>query len=124
MRVSFIAASAFLAVAAGFAPPAAAQSRLTVEALREMCASPDPQRKSTCNAYVAGVRHTLDVFKNSLKQRLNYCIPPRVSTLEVRDAFLRWAGANPAAQGQAAVAGIIRTVHEAYPCRKGEPFEF
>ena len=93
MRVSFIAASAFLAVVAGFATPAAAQSRLTVEALREMCASPDPQRKSTCNAQVAGVRHTLDVFKNSLKQRLNYCIPPRFRPS--RSATLSCAGPAP-----------------------------
>ena len=124
MRVTCVIASVCLIATAGFAGAAAAQARLTVQQLREMCAATEPQRQSTCNAYVAGVRHTLDVFKNSLKQRLNYCIPPTVTNIEIRDAFVRWAEANPTAAAQAAVGGIIRTVHSVYPCKKGEPVEF
>lgn len=108
------------------APPAGAQTRFTVQQLREMCVSADVPRQNACGAYIAGVRQTLDVFKVSLKDRVAYCIPASVTNRQVKDSFVAWAERNAAAATRSAISGVIRSVQEAYGCRKpgGETLEF
>ena len=106
------------------APPAAAQTRFTVQQLLDLCMSAELQRQNVCSAYIAGVRQTMDMFKGTLKQRVNYCIPPSVTTSDVKNAFVVWAGTNTSAALQPAIGGVMRSIHETYPCRRGERFEF
>src|SRR5262249_18626750 len=88
------AGAGLLAIA--LAGPAAAQDRLfTVKELVGLCKSGEAQRQSACNGFITGVRHTLDVFKNSLKDRVAYCIPRTINNRDFRDGFLAWAERNP-----------------------------
>jgi len=105
--------------------PATAQSRFTAQQLRDLCNSAEVSRQNACNAYISGVRQTMDVFKNSLKDRLRYCIPPATTNREVKEKFLEWVGRNTA-ETQSAVSGVMRSIQEAYSCRKpgGERLEF
>ena len=119
-RVSSCTLFYFLIVA-----PAVAQAPFTVQRLQEICASPEVPRQNVCSAYLAGVRQTMDVFKNSLKQRVGYCIPQKATTGDIRTSFLAWASKNPASTNRAAIAGVMRSIQEAYSCKtEGERFDF
>jgi hypothetical protein len=121
------AAGAALAAALAGAPVAAQDGRVfTLKQLYEICRAGDASRQSACSGFVTGVRHTLDVFKNSLKDRLTVCIPATVDNRAFRDNFLAWAEKNPGEFGRSAVRGVIKSAFERYPCTRGpgKPFEF
>ena len=129
MRTSFLrwAGAALLGLAA--AHPSAAQDQQRVFTLGELvalCKSGDAQRQSACSGFVTGVRHTLDVFKNSLKDRVTYCIPRTVNNRTFRNAVVAWADRNPAEHRFAAVRGVIKSALEQYACSgtAPKPFEF
>lgn len=120
-----MACGAFLALT--LALPATAQDRVfTLKELVELCKSSEARRQSACSGFVTGVRHTLDVFKNSLKDRVAYCIPRTINNREFRDSFLAWAERNPGEHQYAAVRGVIKSALERYSCGKTapKPFEF
>jgi hypothetical protein len=120
-----VAVGAWLGLA--LAQPAAAQDKVfTLKELVELCKSSEAQRQSACSGFVTGVRHTLDVFKNSLKDRVGYCIPRTVNNREFRDGFVAWAERNPNELQYAAVRGVIKSALERYSCGKTapKPFEF
>ena len=113
--------------ALALAQPAPAQDRVfRLNELVALCKSSDAQRKSACSGFVTGVRHTLDVFKNSLKNRVAYCIPRSVNNREFRDKFLAWAERNPGEHEHAAVRGVIKSALAQYSCGQTapKPFEF
>ena len=106
-------------------PAAAQQNRVfALKDLYELCKSTDAQRQNTCNGFVAGVRHTLDLFKNSFKERISYCIPAQVTNAEFKDGFLAWAEKNRGDFERSAARGVARSALERYPCNKtGKQFE-
>lgn len=114
-------------LATALASPAAAQDKVfTVRELVGLCKSSDATRQSACSGFVTGVRHTLDVFKNSLKGRVAYCIPRTVNNRDFRDSFVAWAERNPGEAEHAAVRGVIKSALERYACGNTapKPFEF
>ena len=109
------------------AEPAAAQNRIfTLQELYTLCKATDPQRLSACNGFIAGVRHTLDTFKVSLKDRIGYCIPASVNNRDFKDGFVAWAERNRGEFERAAVRGVIKSAFDRYPCGNApaKPFEF
>jgi hypothetical protein len=110
-----------------FGPPAAAQNKVfTLQELYSLCTSQDAQKQGACTGFITGVRHTLDTFKASLKDRLRYCIPATVNNREFKDGFVAWAERNREKFGNAAVRAVIASAHERYPCSGSTPktFEF
>lgn len=121
------AGSAALAIAVIHPTVAQEQQRLfTLGELVALCKSADSQRQSACSGFVTGVRHTLDVFKNSLKDRVTYCIPRTVNNRAFRDSVVAWADRNPGEHRYAAVRGVIKSALEQYACSgtAPKPFEF
>jgi len=106
-------------------PAAAQQNRVfTLKDLYELCKSTDAQRQSTCTGFVAGARHTLDLFKNSFKDRISYCIPAQVTNGQFKEAFLAWAEKNRGDFERSAARGVARSAIDRYPCNKtGKQFE-
>ena len=132
MRTWIRAAGVALCAAAGAAAvqPAAAQDTrvFTLKTLLELCKSGDAGRQQACSGYVTGVRHTLGIFKNSMKDRLALCVPNTVSNKDFRDGFVAWAENNQAEFERSAVSGVIKSAFARYRCGAtppGEkPFEF
>ncbi len=121
------AGGAVLGLAA--AQPLWAQEQQRVFTLGELvalCKSSEPQRQSACSGFVTGVRHTLDVFKNSLKDRVSYCIPRTLNNRAFRDSVVAWAERNPGEMRFAAVRGVIKSALEQHACSgtAPKPFEF
>jgi hypothetical protein len=106
-------------------PVAAQQSRVfTLKDLYEICKSSDAQRQGTCTGFVGGVRHTLDLFKNSFKDRIHICIPAQVTNAEFKEGFLTWAERNRGDFARSAARGVARSAIDRYPCAKpGKQFE-
>ena len=116
-----------LLAALALAQPALAQDKVfTLKELYGLCKSSEAQNLSACSGFVTGVRHTLQIFKNSFKDRIGYCIPTTVDNREFRDGFVAWAEKNPREHEFAAVRGVIKSALERYPCGKTapKPFEF
>jgi hypothetical protein len=127
MSALFLRAAGGMLAALALAQPAPAQEKVfTLKELVDLCKSSEAERQSACNGFITGVRHTLVVFKNSLKDRVNYCIPPAVNNREFRNGVMDWAGRNPNEHRYAAVRGVIKSAFERYPCGKSapKPFEF
>lgn len=127
MRSSFIgpACFAFAVLVAGSS--ASAQNKVfTLQELYGLCTSPDPQKQGACVGFVTGVRHTLDTFKASLKDRVRYCIPATVNNREFKDGFVAWAERHRDKFAVAAVRAVIASAHDRYPCPGSAPrtFEF
>ena len=122
-----VAGGAVLALAA--AQPSLGQDQqrvFTLGQLVALCKSGEAQRRSACSGFVTGVRHTLDVFKNSLKNRVAYCIPRNLNNRAFREGVLAWAERNPAEHRFSAVRGVIKSALEQYACAgtAPKPFEF
>jgi hypothetical protein len=115
--------SVFCAAVLALTEQADAQNRFTVQQLYDLCVSADVQRQRLCDGYVAGVRHTLEILSNTLKQRFGYCIPPQVSNREIKAKFLDWTKANRNELDRAAVRGVVHSIFRAYPCKQGDKFE-
>ncbi len=129
MRAHLLRWAGWAALALAAARPISAQEQQRIFTLGELvalCKSGDAQRQSACSGFVTGVRHTLDVFKNSLKDRVAYCIPRTVNNRTFRDAVVAWADRNPAEHRFAAVRGVIKSALEQYSCggTAPKPFEF
>ena len=121
------AAAAALSAIVLTQPAAAQQNRVfTLKDLYELCKSIDAQRQSACSGYVTGVRHTLDTFKNTLKDRIAYCIPATVNNKDFKDGFVAWAEKNRGEFERAAVRAVVKSAFERYPCSgsPAKPFEF
>lgn len=119
--------AAFAVMAQGL--PAEAQTKVfTLKELYTLCKSTDAQHQSACSGFITGVRHTLDIFKGSLKNRVsfNYCIPPAVSNRDFKDVVVAWTERNQGEVERAAVRGVIKSALEKYPCAgtPAKPFEF
>jgi hypothetical protein len=127
MNTFFLRTAGSVLLAIGTASSASAQDRVfTGKELVSLCKSGDAQRQSACSGFITGVRHTLDVFKNSLKDRVSYCIPRTVNNRDFRDGFVAWAERNPAELEHAAVRGVIKSALARYNCAgtAPKPFEF
>lgn len=117
--------AAFAVMAQGL--PAEAQTKVfTLKELYTLCKSTDAQHQSACSGFITGVRHTLDVFKASLKERVSYCIPAAVNNRDFKDMVVAWAERNQGEIERAAVRGVIKSALEKYPCAgsPAKPFEF
>jgi hypothetical protein len=128
MRTWLHRAPGALLVALLLAGPAAAQQNrvFTLKELYELCKSSEVPRQNACNGFVTGVRHTLDTFKNTLKDRITYCIPATVNNKDFKDGFIAWAEKNRGEFERSAVRGVIKSAFERYPCSGSpqKPFEF
>jgi hypothetical protein len=122
--------AALCAAAIAAAQPAAAQETrvFTLKALMELCRANDATRQQACAGYVTGVRHTLGIFKNTLKDRLALCIPNTVNNKDFKDGFMAWAEKNPGEFERSAVSGVIKSAFARYRCGAApggeKPFEF
>lgn len=127
MRAVHLRVAGGTALALALAQPAPGQEKVfTLGELVVLCKSGDAQRQSACSGFITGVRHTLDIFKNSLKDRIGYCIPRTVNNREFRNGVVAWAERNPGEIRFAAVRGVIKSALEQYSCGKTapKPFEF
>lgn len=107
------------------ASSAQAQNRVfTLHDLYGLCTSGDAQKQGACTGFVTGVRHTLDTFKASLKDRVRYCIPPHVNNRAFKDGFVAWAERNRSKFRMAAVRAVISSVYERFPCGASAPKTF
>lgn len=124
LRVAGGAALALAAVQPSFGQDQ--QGVFTLGQLVALCKSADAQRRSACSGFVTGVRHTLDIFKNSLKNRVAYCIPRNVNNRVFRESVMAWAERNPGELRFSAVRGVIKSALEQYACAgtAPKPFEF
>lgn len=127
MRRSIHGLAGLALATVAFGWPAAAQNKVfTLQDLHGLCTSQDAQKQGACVGFVTGVRHTLDTFKASLKDRLRFCIPASVNNREFKDGFVAWAERNRDKFATAAVRAVISSAYERYPCAGSAPktFEF
>jgi hypothetical protein len=127
MRGSIHGLSGLALAALVLGSPASAQNKaFTLQELYGLCTSQDAQKQGACVGFVTGVRHTLDTFKASLKDRVRYCIPATVNNRDFKDGFVAWAARNRDKFETPAVRAVISSAYERYPCTGNTPktFEF
>lgn len=88
---------------------------LTADQLARRCGQSDPASSSYCFAYIAAVTDTARAYEIWLNAR-EFCLPPKISQSEVRQAFITYVTVYPArASGQAASV-VVNALKQTYPC--------
>ena len=99
------------------ARPAAAE--MTVGMLETLCKSKEQQDEIACGSYLLGV---MDAYKSSATQygaRIPFCYPKSgLSAKDISLAFRLWASTNPGEEKKSAIAGIIASMTERFPCQQ------
>lgn len=72
-----------------------------------------------CSEYVQGIADVLYVTRSAgLKWRFTSCIPEGSSPYEAARIFVGWADRNPERWAEGRTSGLLKALHEAWPCRK------
>jgi hypothetical protein len=92
---------------------------ITVDQLREDCASPNGSGGQTaCAAYLMGMVHGLQMGTLFTKRRKPFCIPGSIKSPEAIQMFNKAATESPEMQKEPADLLWMMTLSTAYPCSK------
>jgi Rap1a immunity proteins len=93
---------------------------ITVEQLREDCASPSGSGQTACAAYLMGMVHGLQMGTLFTKRRKPFCIPGTIKSPEAIQMFNKAATESPEMQKEPADLLWMMTLSTAFPCSKSK----
>lgn len=111
-----------------FAPAAHAQrfTRVTGQALVQLCTGSDRTRAEQCVSYIDAVADTAGFYQRlrpedgskgaSLPGYL--CIPDSATGIVLRDTVVKWLRAHPDANSRQASGVVMDALYAQYPCAK------
>jgi hypothetical protein len=92
---------------------------ITVDQLREDCASPNGSGAQTaCAAYLMGMVHGLQMGTLFTQRRKPFCIPGTIKSPQAIQMFNKAATESPEMQKEPADLLWMMTLSTAYPCSK------
>ena len=94
---------------------------ITVDQLREDCASPNGSGAQTaCAAYLMGMVHGLQMGTLFTKRRKPFCIPGSIKSPEAIQMFNKAATESPDMKTEPADLLWMMTLSTAFPCSKSK----
>jgi hypothetical protein len=109
----FATAGLALALAAG---EACAVSFQTGAELAAECASDKVTEQSFCNGFLAGMAEAHDLYRNWYGMKPAWCMPPGVTTSDMRKSLTAYGTRHQAELTQPAGAIAANAFTETYPC--------
>lgn len=75
------------------------------------------RRQRYCAGFVSGIEEAVRLLMNNSHEPLSkFCIPPRATARQFKDAYIRYAGRPNTDLGQPAALVVVKALQYAYSC--------